>query len=64
MESDTPPPPFTHTHTHGQLQVAIGFLRNNGKDPFSPIASRGRSVRPSVKYVDDNYKNSKQIAKE
>ena len=41
-------------------QVAIDFLRNGGTDPLKkqfdplcPIASRGRFVRPSVKYVDD-----------
>ena len=42
-------------------QVAVGFLRNTGTDPrlekqldpLGPIAFRGRSVRPSVKYVDD-----------
>ena len=40
-------------------QVAIGFLRNSGTDPLreangpmGPIASRERSVRPSVKYVE------------
>ena len=41
-------------------QVTIGILRKTGTDhlekhldPLSPIASRGRSVQPSVKYVDD-----------
>ena len=36
-------------------QVAIDFLKNSGTDPSrrGPIASRGRSVRPSVKYADD-----------
>ena len=36
--------------------VFIGFLSNFGTkqlDPLCPIACRGRSVRPSVKYVDD-----------
>ena len=41
----------------GKSEVAIGFLRNTGTDPsreaLGPIASRGRSIRPSVKYVDD-----------
>ena len=48
------PPPL------GKSQVAICFLRKSGTDPLKkqldpmgPIASRGRSVRPSVKYVDD-----------
>ena len=37
----------------GKSQVVIGFLRNTGKDPpVGPIASGGRSVQPSVKYVD------------
>ena len=47
----------------GKSQVAIGFLRNSGMDPpqeaigpEGPIASRGRSIRPSVKYVDDSKK--------
>ena len=30
-------------------QVAIYFLRNTGTDP----TSRGRSIQPSVKYVDN-----------
>ena len=41
-------------------QVTIGFLRNTGTDsleeqldPWGPIVSRGRSVRPSVKSVHD-----------
>ena len=40
----------------GKSKVAICFLRNIGTDPLEkqldplgPIASRGRSVRPSVK---------------
>ena len=39
----------------GKLQVAIGFLRNTGTctNPRGPTASRGRSVRPSVKNTDD-----------
>ena len=44
----------------GKSQVAIDFLRKNDKDPprdaigpIGPIASRGRFVRPSVKYSDD-----------
>ena len=50
-----PPPP-------GKLQVAIGFLTKTGTEPpreaigpiaRGPIASQGRSVRPSMKYVDD-----------
>ena len=43
----------------GILQVAICFLRNTGRDhpgesigPLGPIDSRGRSVRPSVKYIE------------
>ena len=39
--------------------MAIGFLRNTGTDPLEkqldpsgPIASGGRSVRPSLKYFD------------
>ena len=36
----------------GKSQVAISFLRNNGTDPPQE-ASQGRSVRPSVKYVDE-----------
>ena len=44
-----------HTYTHTTRKVAIGYLRNTGTDLLErgPIASRGRSVRPSVKYVDD-----------
>ena len=41
-----PPPP-------GKSQVAIVFLRNTGTDPLGRIASRGRSVCPSVLCVDD-----------
>ena len=40
-------------------QVAIGFLRNSGTDTHreaGPIASRGRSVYRSVKYVDEQKK--------
>ena len=42
----------------GKLQVAICFLGNSSTDQPGeatgpPIASRERSVRPSVKYVDD-----------
>ena len=41
----------------GKSQVAIGFHRNTGTDPpreaIGPNASRGRSKRPSVRYVDD-----------
>ena len=37
--------------------MAIGLLRNSGMDPLEKqlgiTASRGRSVRPSVIYVDD-----------
>ena len=43
---------------HLKSQDAICFLRNPGTDPHEkqldpsgPIASRGRSERPSVKYV-------------
>ena len=46
-------------------QVAKGFLRNSGMDPLErqldplgPIASRRRSVRPSVKYFDKRKENS------
>ena len=49
--------------TPGKSQVAISFLRHldiqlqtpieKQLDPSGPIASRGRSVRPSVKYVDN-----------
>ena len=42
----------------GKSQVAIGFHRNTGMDPqekqldpLGPIASRGRSILSSVKYV-------------
>ena len=42
----------------GKSQVAIGFHRNTGMDPqekqldpLGPIASRGRSILCSVKYV-------------
>ena len=50
-------------------QVAINLLRNSSMDPFEkqldllgPIASRGRNVRPSVKYNDDlkHTKNKQQ----
>ena len=41
-----PPPP-------GKSQVAIVFPRNTGTDPSGRIAFQGRSVRLSVKYVDD-----------
>ena len=38
-------------------QVIIGCPKNTSRDPFDkqlgPIASRGASVRPSVKFVDD-----------
>ena len=44
----------------GKSQVAQGFLRNSGTDPLDKqlnpsgsIASRGKSVRCTVKYVDD-----------
>ena len=44
----------------GKSQVAIGFLRNSGKDPFQKqldplgsIVSQRRSVWLSVKYGDD-----------
>ena len=43
----------------GKLQVGIGILRNTATDPpleaIGPTgsASRGMSVRPSVKYIDD-----------
>ena len=56
----TPPPP-------GKSQVAICFLRNTctelprksikPKGSKGPIASRGRPIRPSVKYVDDKKNN-------
>ena len=43
----------------GKSEVAKGFFRNSGMDhhqeaiePFDPIASRGRYVRPSVQYID------------
>ena len=43
----------------GESQVAIGFLRNTGTNPLEKqldpkvtIASKGRSVRPSVNYID------------
>ena len=39
----------------GGQEVAIGFFTNAGTDPLEkqlgPMASRGRSVRPSVKTV-------------
>ena len=45
---------------HEKSYVVIGFLRNSNKDHHreaiglsGPIASQGRSVQPSVKYVDD-----------
>ena len=48
-------------------QVAICFLRNTGKDPLKKqlvplgsIASPGRSLQPSVKYVDDLKKAKKK----
>ena len=44
----------------GKLHVAVGVLINSSTDPLeeqldslSSIASRGRSVPPSVKYADD-----------
>ena len=44
----------------GKSPVAIGFLEvlvqtplEKQLDPSGPIASRGRSARPSAKYVDD-----------
>ena len=40
-------------------KVILGFLRNTGTDPLDvlgPIASRGLSIRPSVKQVDDSKK--------
>ena len=42
-------------HPHpGKSQKAIGFFRNIGTEPpREQIASLGRFVRPSVKYVDD-----------
>ena len=56
---DQNPPPQP-----GKSQVAIGFLRNSGTDPLEkqldpmgPIASKGRSVRPS-KNCDDDYENN------
>ena len=58
----------THTRTHARThalwrfrggQVAIGFLRNTSMDHpreafGGPIVSQGRSVRPSVKYFDQD----------
>ena len=42
-----------------QVAICVCFLRNTGTDPLEkqydpsgPIASRGRSIPPSVKYVD------------
>ena len=44
----------------GKSEVAIDFIGTTGADPLEkqldplgPIACRGRSVRPSVIYVDD-----------
>ena len=41
----------------GESQVAMFLLRNTGtglpENQLGPIASRGSSVRLSVKYVDD-----------
>ena len=44
----------------GKSQVAIDFLTNSGTDPLEKqlhpsgsTVSRGRFVRPSVKYVDE-----------
>ena len=49
-------PSLTHI-LEKKSQVAFGFLRNTGTDPlekqFGPIASRGRFIRPFVKYLDD-----------
>ena len=54
---------FLHARIQGDYgcpQVSIGFLKNSGidplekhLDPLGPIASRGLSVRPSEKYIDD-----------
>ena len=51
----------------GKSQMAEGFLRNfgmdpleNQSDPLGPIASRGRSIWPSVKYFDDLTKKRSQ----
>ena len=47
-------------HIHEKSEVATSFLKNTGTDPpweaIGPLGSNrffGRSVRPSVKYVDD-----------
>ena len=39
----------------GKSQVAICFLCNNEMTP-TPIASRGRAMRPSMKYVNKKFK--------
>ena len=46
--------------SNSKSQVATGFLRNTGMDPFEkqldslgPITTRGRLVQASLKYVDD-----------
>ena len=46
-ETERPEPPW-------KSQVAICFLKNTGMVPLEngPIASWGRSVQPSVKYID------------
>ena len=63
-----PPPPPTHTHTHGIhkfLYASLEILVQNPLEkqldphreaigPEGPVAPRGRSVQPSVKYVEDN----------
>ena len=50
----TPPP--------GHSQVAIGspIKTSTPHPPYGPVASRGRSVRPSVIYVDDKINNNKK----
>ena len=55
-------------HTHEKSQVAISFLKDTCTDPLEkqldrrgPIAFRRRSVRPSVKDVDDSEINGTHL---
>ena len=41
------------------LEILVWTLIEKQLDPSGPMASRGRSVQPSVKYVDDQ-KNTRQ----
>ena len=54
MASGTPPPTLENQPLAlGFSEILVQTTLEKQLDPMGPIASRGRSVRPSVKYVDD-----------